>query len=752
MSVDGRAELIDKIEKYIAPVLTALCSFLFFLIVPFLPGTPILPALVSLALGYYATKRPKGAAILFYFFVFISILWQLVGFGLLVLVTQPIGLLVAFLIFAPLLMNFLNPRLSPSSLALTFLAVGVMLTPEYYLSIPLIASAVVLDGLASVAADASTFILTLAPFLLIENALYYAEPSVTASSPPIIFSQLSRLAANIRPPLPGLNIFLTGIPANLISSSSSAVISFLTTSSYVMIVPLGVFAVIFTASVSIAGILTTLRDKLFVFARLMRMLKVVWPMVVTTVSCLVFAGLLIALSPPSLVDYRTALGQDPSHFGLLAMLGSAVFFGAFLSFNGYLNATIRSAASVMASVAESLGKAEKLIAELRSLVVRVNKGSPSVGLRVEAAVLEEYSSYLSDVERNRTTSNVQALSTWDGDLRGRIIPTLESLPEQIRVKVVNELNSVVSISASLNSTMEHVGAGTVFPGEGYAVAGLSTDQALETYTAFTTELKVKVSELYNLYITAAKALDSLLDKTVSEPPINPEVLISTQDYVTAMRLLAEDYSMTFHLEYKDELAAKTSELTEKLTLLAQSLGGEDEARLSRILDIGAVQPLDSPRLLKAVEAAMAAMEDIVNESLTDAERLSTMVSTLMPAATTVLKFETLTQLDRLKQLKREASVLKPVLVQVAHFAVKMKAVLEAHRQSQRNDEENLIMIAQYPLAQQLIHDLSTAKSMVSLSELPFQPDAAHLYAKIYVASNPAARYDDQSEALLTSHA
>ena len=751
MAATGRFELLDRIEKYVTPVLTAACSFLFFILVPFLPGSPILPILVSLGLAYYSVRRPRPAALVFYLLVLLSILWQLVGFGLITLALRPVGGLVALLMLLPLFVNFMNPRMSPASLSVIFLAVATMLTPEYYLSVPLVTVAILMDGVSNVAADASAFIFTLAPFILLENALYYASPGVSPSAPPIVFSQLTLLAAGIRPALPGINFVITGIPANFYSASIPAVVSFLLGKAKILLIPLIVFMAIFSISVSVGGILARARDKLLAFARLSRAFRVAWPAVATIVTSLVFAELLFAFSPTNFVGYQTELAQDQTHLQLGEMILGAVVFGGALSVNGYLNSMMRSVLDAKESLEGALGVAKQKIEELRKLLGKVNESAPSVGLRVESSVLDEYSSYISDIDRQKSTSNVEAYSTWDGDLRGRIIPTLESLPEQVRVKVVTELNSVVTISASLNTTMEHLGTGLAFPGQGLSVLELGTDEALETYLTFTAEVKRRVSELYALYVGAAKALDTLLEKTISEPPINPEVLISTEDYVTAMRLLAEDYSMAFHIEYSEELEAGARQLAGKHDAFDRGIGRE-RGRLRPLLDTGDVRPLDSPRLLKAVQDVVDRLRSTIDEAVADSDRLSNMVATLMPAATTTLKFETLAQSGRLKALSRDASSLKPALSQVAHFVVKAGAVLEGYRESERSDSESLIIVAQYPMAQRVIRGLAGTKTEVPLSELPFQPDAAHLYARIYSANNPGTRYDDQNEALLTSHA
>jgi hypothetical protein len=748
----SRAALVRRIDRYITPVLTAVCSFAFFDLVPLMPGAPVLPALAAAALGIYSTRKPKRAAIVFYLLAYTSVIWQFVGFGLLDLIAQPVGTLVAFLILAPLLANFMNPRMSPSSIAIAFLAVAVMLTPYYLLAIPLIAAAVVLDGFGSVSATVSTYILTLAPLLLVENGLYYASLPNGATGLPIIFGQLVRVAADIRPALPGLNVFVTGLPADFVSVNSPQIVGFLVDKSYVMVIPLAVFAIVFTTSVSLAGILTTLKGKLYAFVRLSRTLKLVWPMVVTTVTTTAFVALLLVLSSADLGGYQVAFNQGPAYVPVVGMVGVAAFMGAALAAREALNESLVSVTAAKEQLEQTLEEARNLIASLTRITKKVSEFAPSVGLRVEEQVLKEYSSYVSDVKRQIDTSGAQALNTWEGDLQARIIPTLRSFPEQVRVKVVNEVSSIVSVSASLNTTLEHVGVDTRFPSLGYEVASLDTEKALEAYAAFTTELSSKVSELYRLYLTAAKALDQLLDKTVSEPPVNPDALLDAHDFVTVLRLLGEEYSMNLHAAYHEELAQKAGELSEKLRMLAKGMGASEGRALERAADFGEVRPLDSPRLLAKVNECIQIVLSTVSEAVDDSERLATMVGTLMPAAATVLKFETLAELDKLKALRKEARALKPVLAEVALFTDEMRRVLEGHKASETRDEENLIMIAQYPLAARLIKELAAGKSVVSISELPFQPDAAHLYARIYAANEYSARYDEQSEALLITNA
>ena len=742
-----REVLARRVDRFTYPALTAVCSALFFLIVPMLPGSPVLPLLVGAGLGLYSVRSPQRASKAFYLLVFAAVVWQLLGFGLESFGQTPLGGLAAFLILAPFLVNGMNPRTSPSSLALTFLAVALMLTPWYVLSVPLVAAAVALDGLSVVASTVVTFILALAPFLLLENAMYFASLG-GGTAPPVVFGELILLAGNLRPALPGLNVFLTGLPGGFIYSHSSAIAAFLTGKSYLMIVPLAVFALVFGASASVAGVLTSLRDKLTAFARLTKALKTLWPVVVTVTMTAIFAVLLVLLSSASVGGYQAQLGYAPVAIG--AMVAGAAAMGGALSARVYLDEGLNAAVKARAGLGAALGEAQGLLEGLRGTAARVDALAPSVGLRAEEGVLEQYSSYLTDVGRQADASGTDALDTWEGEIRSRIIPTLQSLPEQIRVKVINEVTSVSSLAESLNGTLEHLGVGVRFPTLGRGLSAMDTDEALKSYARLTAELRSEVKGLYAYYLEAAKALDALLDRTVSEPPVDPDVLLSTNDYVTAMRLLGEEYSMNLSAQYGDELKQKLSDLGEALRKKSEAMGEAPPADLFAGPDDA--RPLKAAKLLKKVEALVARLRAEAEAAVADSTRLAEMVATLMPAATTVLKFATLAELDALKDLRRESGALGPGLDGVSRYVARAAKVLAAHKESGRKDEENLIVVAQYPLAWRVIHGIAAASPLVPLADLPFQPDATHLYAKIYSANEPAARYDEQAGAILITHA
>ena len=204
-----------RVTAYTSALIVAVASSVFLEVVPFLPAPPILPLLVGLALGGLSLRNKGVAIATLYLLVYFSVLWQMIGFGFFQLLSAGVGVAVLLAMAVPLF-PFLTKRVDLSSMALAILAVALMLTPAYFVSIPLVAVAALTFGsLASLEALALTFVFFLTPFLLLENALYFTTTS--GATAPIIFGQFSLLAQNLRPPLPGLNILLTGLPANYLS-------------------------------------------------------------------------------------------------------------------------------------------------------------------------------------------------------------------------------------------------------------------------------------------------------------------------------------------------------------------------------------------------------------------------------------------------------------------------------------------------------------------------------------------------------
>ena len=207
-----------RVTAYTSALIIAVASSVYLAVVPFLPAPPVFPILVGLGLGALSLRNRGISVAALYLLVYFSVLWQMIGFGFFQLLSASVGVAVLLAMAVPLI-PFMTKRVELSSMALAVLAVALMLTPAYFVSIPLVAAAALtFGGFASLEALAAAFVFLLTPFLLLENALYFTTTS--GATAPIIFGQFTLLSQNLRPPLPGLNVLLTGLPADYLSHSA----------------------------------------------------------------------------------------------------------------------------------------------------------------------------------------------------------------------------------------------------------------------------------------------------------------------------------------------------------------------------------------------------------------------------------------------------------------------------------------------------------------------------------------------------
>ncbi len=299
-----------RVIAYTSALIIAIASSVYLTVVPFLPASPIVPILVGVGLGALSLRNRGISIATLYLLVYFSVLWQMIGFGFFQLLSAGVGLAVLLAMALPLL-PFMLKRVELSSMALAVLAVSLMLTPAYFVSIPLIAAAALtFGGFASLEALAASFIFFLTPFLLLENALYFTTTS--GATAPIIFGQFSILAQNLRPPLPGLNVLLTGLPANYLSHSALPVSTWLSQSSGILLIPMVILGVILVVSSSIGGVARTLIERLEKSREMTGRVKLVLaPLVVAVVTPTVFIVLLTLLSRPESGGFQTSLTERP---------------------------------------------------------------------------------------------------------------------------------------------------------------------------------------------------------------------------------------------------------------------------------------------------------------------------------------------------------------------------------------------------------------------------------------------------------
>ena len=222
----GTSPVREKIRTYASALIIWIATFVLLSVVQFLPGGSILAALLGVGLSLLYLKEGGLALIILYILTYFAIIWQLLGFGFFQLLTTSVGVVVILALILPLL-SFFFLRMEAISISLVILSVSTMLTPLYFLSIPLILVGMLYEGFGRARVQSINFVLLLTPFVLLDDGIYYSSSPSVASNPPIIFSQLSNLANNLRPPLSGINLLQGTAPSNFLYAHSLSVSNFM---------------------------------------------------------------------------------------------------------------------------------------------------------------------------------------------------------------------------------------------------------------------------------------------------------------------------------------------------------------------------------------------------------------------------------------------------------------------------------------------------------------------------------------------
>ncbi|HEV2390146.1 MAG TPA: hypothetical protein VGS04_05405, partial [Nitrososphaerales archaeon] len=423
-----------RVTAYTSALIIAVASSVYLTVVPFLPAPPVFPVLVGLALGALSLRNRGISVATLYLLVYFSVLWQMIGFGFFQLLSAGVGAAVLLAMAAPLI-PFMTKRVELSSMALAVLAVALMLTPAYFVSIPLVAAAALtFGGFASLEALSAAFVFLLTPFLLLENALYFTTTS--GATTPIIFGQFSILSQNLRPPLPGLNVLLTGLPAGYLSRSALPVSTWLSQSSGVLLIPMVVLGVILFVSASVGGLARTLTERFERSREIVgRVRLVLAPLVVAVVTPAIFIVLLTLLSRPGSGGFQTSLTSDPSHLQAIYMLSSSFILTT--SFIGRESFILRYESVQVGTddLDELMNSCAAKMKGVQELLERLSTSVPSMSLSGERRSMSEYSAYMADVRRQMGGASAGLISQFQAHLQASVLEPLTEMPELLRKRV-----------------------------------------------------------------------------------------------------------------------------------------------------------------------------------------------------------------------------------------------------------------------------------------------------------------------------
>lgn len=744
--VESRAR--SRVTAYTSALIIAVAASVYLVVVPFLPAPPIVPILVGLGLGALSMRNRGIAIATLYLLVYFSVLWQMIGFGFFQLLSAGVGIAVLLAMAVPLI-PFMTKRVELSSMALAILAVALMLTPAYFVSIPLVAAAALtFGGFASLEALAATFIFLLTPFLLLENALYFTTSS--GATTPIVFGQFSALSQNLRPPLPGLNVLLTGLPANYLSHFSLPVSTWLSQSSGVLLIPMVILGVVLLVSSAVGGLARSFTER-FENAREMtgRVKLVLAPLVVAVVTPVVFIVLLTLLSRPGAGGFQTSLTNDPSHLQAVYMLGSSFLLTT--SFIGRESLILR-----LESVQVGTEGLEQLIEtclermkDVQGLLDQVSKSVPSMSLSGETQSMSEYATHLDDVRRQIIGASGAVIAQLQTQLEATVLQPLSEQPELLRRRVGSEIRGLISATATANNHLAEAEVPLRYPDIPAVPDLVPLRDLVLAYQAATAPIKVVTAQLADLYSAESASMDVMMGQEEVNPPVSASVLLDSSEFIAAMRLVAEEYWLNFHLRWVEPLDQKKTALLQRMSGIEGAIGEGEQRRLRHLEEVVAeAKPATSSATLEGLRELRALLDSIVSQAISGADRVDKMLESLELVSVRSLKFETVNRLSEVVALKKRLDSVGTSFDSLTKFLDTAISVLKSHADAWRTDRDNLVVLAQYPLAKRIIEQMLRNQPTLALSKLPYQKRAAALYAELYAKSTEGVEYDEEGEILM----
>jgi hypothetical protein len=746
-STEITPKLRATVDKYTSAAIIGVSSFAFMTAISLLPGAPVFPLLVSILLFAVALYRgPRLSSTILSLIVFVTIFYQLTGFSVWTARSNA-GLAFIIISVAALIVNLLSARLEATSMAIAILAVSVMFTPYYYLSVPLIVAAAVIGGLSSIGPVSLTYILTMLPLLVIENAFISGMGSQLTRIPPLIFTQLINFSKYMRPPLPGLNIFLTYVPSDFYDPIVAApVYNYLSNGMvFYLLIPIIILAIVFSLSAGVASIINGMLDRLSVFENTSQLLKLISPLVASIVTPLTFYVLITMLSQPNIGGYQTSLDT----LTMIWMTASSLVLGTVFTGREYGIQWLERAEKARIKVSQNIDVIKDLLDASKELISRATSDAPSINLSPEAKTVEETESTINDFRRGLSTASYETLNEWIEELDKVLTPRTKSLPEALRVRVMGELTYLVSLVVTYNNILMEVGLKKSFSESAEAYGDLEFNQALKDYSKLLNDVKTNSNDIFNMYKDTFNAFNTLTSQLDVRPPVDPTRLFESNDYEGGIKLLAEEYWLGFHVKNQSELESLVASLSAKiegLTLLLDEQTGQKLRLMNEKL--ARSKPVDSLLILEEVKNLKQIIDGVLNDVSGEITQIQKLVDSF-PGTTKVIPFEVYNYSARLQSLKLRNLNAKTTIRDSISVVEELTEFLKYYGDSKKADESNLIVISQLPVAMKIIKNELASKKTIEISSLPFQRRAAQIYAAYYVNNNPETRYDEEKEVIGT---
>lgn len=759
--MSGRAHLTEarsRVNRYTVSVALALSSFVFLSVVPFLPGMPEFAILIAVAIGIASLRSQAIAAGMLLAVVSLAVGYQLISFGLanFALTGQTAHLELGLLGLLALIDIIFAVR-QPASVALSVLAVALMLTPAYYLSIGVLVIAIGIGGMRAVGAVSASFVATLLPFVVLENAIATSRGIVNASTGPIIFTQFSLLESSFAPSLQQLNVVAQHPPATSVGSILPAYLSGGTAID--LLIPMMVVAVILGATVAMAGMASSLLERLDWRWRYGLSSRTTAPLVAAFGMSAGFAVLIAGIAPATTMEAflatdspsaGQALAHDPYAPALLIL--GAMVLGLALSLREAgiqrlerVELTRKELRSLVERTYDMMGKAKDVIQAIQN-------GAPTVATRDLARRINEQESALSDISTGLGSADYLSLSAWVDAVKARILPDVEGTPDTLRLRIVDGLKKYESLGSAYDNLLENAGLHERF-GIPHVDEKIDYLQAIERYREVTARIQASVRKMFEDYRIATGAFNAIMNRELISPPIDPESLIENREFLSSMKLVTEEYWLNFENTYADDLRSKVEAVDAELRELRSVVDGRMAQEVQRTLtSLAEPRPQNSPAILGSLTELVATLKEKLDATETELVRLGELVDALSAKARKMVHFEMLSLRGLVEELRSDAGGLGPNLEGVADYTKRLTRATRRLEEMKRSDFRSILMLVHYGDAKDYIETRLAETKALRIADLPFSGPAALLYARLLADSTRSIRYDDLNEEVVARNA
>ena len=432
---------------------------------------------------------------------------------------------------------------------------------------------------------------------------------------------------------------------------------------------------------------------------------------------------------------------------MIWMIASSLILGSVFTGREYGIQWLERTEKAGIKVSQKIGAIKDLIVFNQKLLSQAVAEAPSINFSPEAKTVEETESTLNDYGRGISTASYETLNEWIQELDNVLAPKIKSLPEDLRVRVIGELNYLLSLVVTYNNLLKEVALKKSFSELIEPKGNIDFSQALKDYSTLVIDVKTNSKDIFNMYKETFNAYTVLTSQLEVQPPVDPSRLFESNDYEGGIKLLAQEYWLNFHIKNQPELENLVASLLVKINGLIEQLDEHNAQKLKlmneKIVD---PKPVNSIIILEGIKKLNVTIDDILNEVLGEITQLQKLVNSF-PGTVKVIQFEVFNYSARLKSLRDRNLNSKLTLRDSTTIVEELTDFMKYYRASRKADEGNLIIVSQLPVAMKIIKsELSTRKSL-EISDLPFQRKAAQTYATYYAINNPDTKYDEEKEVI-----